>query len=217
MTPELKFNSYKNFDYNKVGHSKARDDFLGQILSIVNDQPVSKERMELIDNTIVLGLQLIKEDKVLDLTCGNEILLMRLSKKCSKLDGIDLSDFLVSVAQEYFQKLPKYKFSKDYIVNFLPYDPQYLKFNKVLSYCCISHMSQEATKELLNLLYTRYSNVSSVYIDKLPDYDKRHMFFTRIATCIEDLQKHTNSIFIKQSKEEFCAIFSECGYKPTIH
>jgi cyclopropane fatty-acyl-phospholipid synthase-like methyltransferase len=216
MTPDLKSNPYENFDHDEFSRSKPRDDFLGQIRRTVNGHPVSEEQMELIENSLVLGLQLSKEDKILDLACGNGILSKRLFEKCSGLHGVDLSAFLISVAQEYFQNMPRYKFSQSDIVDFLRNDSECLEFNKVICYGSFSYLSEEAAKETLSLLYTKYPNVSRVYIGNLPDYDKRHLFFTRSAPREELLQVHTTTIGIWRSEEEFCALSSECGWKPTI-
>ena len=217
MPFDLKSHPYENFDYDEFARSMPRDDFLGQIRRTVNGHSVSEEQMDLIENSIVLGLQLSKEDKVLDLACGNGILSKRLFEKCRGLHGVDLSAFLISVAQEYFQNLPRYKFLQSDIVEFLRHDFECLKFNKVLCYGSFSYLSEEAAKETLTLLHARYPNVSCVYIGNLPDYDKRHLFFTRSALREEDLKKHTTTIGIWRSQEEFCALSSECGWKPTIH
>jgi len=216
MKSDFKSYNYKDFDHDKFARSKSRDDFLGQIRRTVNGQPVSDEQMELIVKTIVLELQLSKEDKVLDLACGNGVLSKRLFEQCSELRGVDLSGFLISVAQEYFQNSPKYEFYNSDIVDFLRNDSQCLKFNKVLCYGSFSYLSEEAAKETLTLLYQRYPNVSHIFIGNLPDYDKRHFFFMHSTPCDEDLRQHTTAIGIWRSEEEFCALSSECGWEPNI-
>jgi cyclopropane fatty-acyl-phospholipid synthase-like methyltransferase len=217
LTSNFKKNNYKNFDHDEFARSKPRDDFLSQIRRTVDGKPVSEEQMQLIENSIVMGLKLIKKDRVLDLACGNGVLSKRLFEKCNELHGVDLSIFLISVAQEYFQNLPKYKFSQSDIVDFLRNDSECLNFNKVLCYGSFSYLSEKEAKQTLTLLYKRYPNVSHIYIGNLPDYKKNNLFFKYSKPSEEDLRLHTTTIGIWRSEEEFCSLSSKCGWRPTIH
>lgn len=208
---------YNEFNHDEFARTRPRNDFLGQIRRTVNGEPVSEEQMQLIVDAIISRLKLNKEDKVLDLACGNGVLSKRLFDQCAELNGVDLSSFLISVAQEYFQDLPYYKFIQSDIVDFLSNDSEPLKFNKALCYGSFSYLSQEAAKKTLILLRSRYPNISHVYIGNLPDYDKRHLFFTSSTPSEKDLHIHTTSIGIWRSEEDFCTLSSECGWKPTIY
>jgi len=209
--------AYTAFDHDAYARSLPRDDFLGQIRRTVDGNPVSEEQMQLIEDTIVEMLQLDTTDRVLDLACGNGILSRRLFDKCCKLFGVDLSEFLISVAKEYFEKIPEYRFSQRDIVDFLRVDSECLTFNKAFCYGSFSYLSEPSARESLNLLYTRFPEISVFYIGNLPDYDRRDAFFTRSKPSEDDLRLHTTSIGIWRSEQEFCDLSRACGWRPFVH
>lgn len=209
--------SYIDFDHDEFARSRPRDDFFGQIRRTVNGKPVSEDQMELIEKTIATNLSLRPRDRVLDLACGNGALSCRLFGLCEELHGVDLSEFLISVAQEFFETGPKYTFSQHDMVDFLLNTQTPTRYNKALCYGSFSYLSESAAKQALSLLYSRFTNIERVYVGNLPDYDRRHMFFTQNMPSEVDLRSHTTAIGIWRSEPDFRALAIDCGWTPTIY
>ena len=111
--------SYTDFNHDEYARSRPRNDFWGQIRRTVRGIPVDETQIELIVETIDTALNLNSNDTVLDLCCGNGALSSRISQKISGLIGVDSSEYLISIAKEYFEKIPKTVFSKSEIKEFL--------------------------------------------------------------------------------------------------
>lgn len=204
---------YQDFDHDAFARSKGRGDFWGQIRRTVNGKSVSEEQIDLIVSAITIGLNLKGKDIVLDVACGNGALSARLFRKCRELHGVDLSEYLISVAQEHFQSPPQYTFTHGDAVCFLreTNDPE--KFTKAVCYGSFSYLDETAASEALTLLYERFEGVQRVFIGNLPDLDLSERFFTVSTPPKVDLKKNTTSIGIWRTKDEFRALAEAAGWK----
>ena len=216
MSSNFKPVAYDGYDHDAFARSKARDDFWGQVHRTVNGDAVSEDQITWIRDAIITGLQMHQDDNILDLACGNGALSARLFNHCRTLTVVDLSEFLISVAQEHFANPPHYTFIQNDMVDYLKNCPDYLQFNKVLCYGSFSYLSENAAVDALSILHNQYSNVHRIYIGNLPDLEKRHLFFTKSTPPYADLKKHTTAIGIWRTQDEFCALAKKCGWVPTI-
>ena len=90
------------FDYNLRVKQFEKDDFWRQVRRTINGQPVSTEQISLIVEQITKHLMLSSSDILLDLGCGNGALTNLLRSNCQSIYGIDRSEYLISVANEFF-------------------------------------------------------------------------------------------------------------------
>ena len=102
---------YTKFSYDEHARTCAPDDFLGQIRRTVQGVPVSDNQIQMICAAMGAGLSLKPDDVLLELACGNGALSTFLFDLCKGYLGIDLSEYLISVAKKNFEVLPHYQFT----------------------------------------------------------------------------------------------------------
>ena len=202
---------YQNFDHDAYARSKNKDDFWGQIRRTVNGTPVDQNQIDLIVLAIKQRLGLKEHDYLLDLACGNGALSSLLSNYCKKLHGVDLSEFLITVAKENFAS-SKLTFTCNDVVDYLSKVKNPDLFNKVLCYGSFSYLSEDAACEFLRLIYQRFSNVSRVFLGNLPDLNLKDLFFTKSVPSNSDLICNTTSIGIWRTESEFIGIAKNAGW-----
>ena len=93
---------YSKFDHDKYAKTRAPDDFWGQVRRTVQGVPVSEDQIKLIVSAISSALNMKSADTLLDLACGNGALSYLLFDYCAEYLGVDLSEYLISIAKENF-------------------------------------------------------------------------------------------------------------------
>lgn len=204
--------SYLKFDHDAYARTRARDDFWGQIRRTVRGTPVSEAQIQLIVDVVMASLQLDENDILLDLACGNGALSQRLFNACAEVHGVDLSEFLISVAKENFERVPRFLFKCADAVEYLRAETSPERFTKVLCYGSFSYFSKSAAEESLALLHDKFVNVKSVFIGNLPDRSRAADFYTVSAPSDEELIDHASAIGIWRSHEEFIALAKNTGW-----
>lgn len=207
---------YSNFDHDKFARSQQPKDFWSQIRRTVNGKPVSENQIATIVGKIVNSLYLSKSDNLLDLACGNGALSSRLFDYCSKVHGVDLSEYLIEVANENFQRPGTITFTACDAKNFLVNDPHAAQYTKVLCYGSFSYFSATSAEAILKILCEKYVNVSHVFIGNLPDYDKRNKYFTHSTPSEHQLTQHTTSIGIWRTRSAFEKLATNAGWRASI-
>jgi ubiquinone/menaquinone biosynthesis C-methylase UbiE len=96
-TIDLKF-------YKEYPKTCDPNDFWGQVKRTVNGKPVSQDQIEMIVQVACNTLNLSKNDRLLDLCCGNGALTRYLFDACSGGLGVDFSEYLIGVARKHFIK-----------------------------------------------------------------------------------------------------------------
>jgi hypothetical protein len=86
-------------DFKEYPKTLAPTDFWGQVKRTVNGQAVSEEQIQMILALIRRELQLDKDDRLLDLACGNGALSQYLFADCREFLGVDFSEVLIDVAR----------------------------------------------------------------------------------------------------------------------
>ena len=99
--------SYPAADHDAHARSVAADAYWNQVRRTVDGEPVNEAQITLIVNAIAAGLSLRQDDIVLDLACGNGALSSYLFDKCAGLVGVDMSPYMIEVAQKNFARSPK--------------------------------------------------------------------------------------------------------------
>ena len=80
------------FDYNERPKQFGKKDFWKQVRRTINGEPVNEDQIDLITKQVSNVLNLKKDDKLLDLGCGNGALTVKFLQSVSKILGIDRSD-----------------------------------------------------------------------------------------------------------------------------
>lgn len=206
-----KFSFYKE-------HPKtcATNDFWGQVKRTVNGTPVSQDQIDMIVNSVVVGLQLERNDVLLDLCCGNGALSTLFFQHCKGGLGVDFSEYLISVAHKYFAKLPMESYLLQDVVEFCfkPVDSE--KFTKSVCYGSFPFLEQERAVLMLQLLRSNFPNLKRVFIGNCPDKSHLHAFFgERYTLGIEN--EPDSPIGIWRTQEEFIAMANACGWQAKIN
>ena len=193
------------------------DDFWGQVKRTVNGAPISQDQIDMIVNAVVTGLELSKEDNLLDLCCGNGALSTLLLKHCKGGVGVDFSECLISVAQKNFTEEPRETYILSDIVDFCeePRSPEI--FTKVLCYGSFAYLEQHRAERLLYLLRNNFLNLHRVFIGNCPDKELLSDFVKdrQFEPGTED--NPDSPIGIWRTKEEFSALAKRCGWQISFH
>jgi len=207
--------SKENSDFRYQEYPKTCDkkDFWGQVSRTINGKPFSDENIQMIIQTIKNKLDFSPEDNLLDIGCGNGALANYFFEDCNKYLGVDLSEYLIEVAKEYFEKKPNYHFINMDAIKYLDYEKKPEKFNKVLCYGTFSYFSFENAELLLNTLNKRFTNVNLMFIGNLPDKELAHLFYSKDISYTKILDSRESSIGIWRSKNEFKQLANKSGWE----
>jgi len=88
----------------------------------------------MIAEAINSGLGLNHDDVLLELACGNGALSHRLFDSCKEYVGIDISEYLISIARKNFGVLPDYRYVVDGAAEYVRQERHPGRFSKVLCY-----------------------------------------------------------------------------------
>ncbi len=200
------------FDHNAYARTKDSTDFWGQIRRTVNGKPVSEEQIMMIVTAIRESLQLRPVDVVLDLACGNGALSNFLFEYCSSLHGVDFSEFLISVAKDHFEREPNLTFKLNDITTYLQTENTPERFTKALCYGSFSYLTEDDAIKTLTSLCSKFYNVEHLFIGNLPDFDRKHIFYTKNTPPSEEYKLNTTSIGIWRTKNEMASLAESAGW-----
>lgn len=203
--------TYLKFDHDAYAKLRAPDDFWGQVRRTVNGVPVSADQINMIVNSIRSELDLKMDDTLLDIACGNGALSHLLFDSCSKYFGVDLSEYLISVAKGNFEALPNYQFMQKGAAEYVRSEALPEKFSKVLCYGSFQYFPAADAAEVLRILYDKFSNVQSVFIGNLPDKDRAAEFYKKQPDTDELADCHSQ-IGIWRTHGEFSQLARDAGW-----
>lgn len=204
---------YPKLDYDVYARTCAPDDFLGQVRRTVQGKPVSEEQIKMIVHAIKGALGMRPDDVLLDLACGNGVLSHLLFDSCAKYLGVDLSEYLISVAKKNFEVLPNYRFAVQGAAEYVRHEPQPERFLKVLCYGSFSYFSTDDAADVLQLLFEKFSNVQTVFIGNLPDKESAAKFNKARQPSVEELSDSASQMGIWRTRNEFAQLAGDAGWK----
>lgn len=205
--------SYQKFSYDEHARTCAPDDFLGQTRRTVNGVPLSDDQIQMIITAIKSGLSLRQEDSLLELACGNGALSKFLFDSCKDYLGVDLSEYLISVAKKNFEALPHYRFSVREAVQYVRQEVQPEGFTKGLCYAGFQYFSDKDAAEILRCIYEKFSKVQTVFIGNLPDKERAAKFYKGEQPSMEELSDCSTAIGVWRTQGEFSQLASDAGWK----
>lgn len=193
------------------------DDFWGQVRRTVNGQPVGEEQIGMIVDAVTAGLDLVPQDTLLDICCGNGALTDRIFAHCKGGTGVDFSEYLVGIAQKYFEKKPNRSYVAKDAEEFLRAATETGQYTKALIYGAFSCFARDKARTTLQLLRERFPNVGVVYIGNLPDKNRMQAYF-ETREYIPGMENDPNSqIGIWYTEAEFVALGKETGWSVQVH
>jgi SAM-dependent methyltransferase len=194
-----------------------REDFWGQVKRTVNGKPVSQDQIDMIVDAVKTGLELEKDDVLLDLCCGNGALSRLLFESCAGGVGVDYSEVLISVAKEYFEASPREVYVLQDAVEFLSEMSDPGRYTKAVCYGSIQYLPRHQADELLRLLRERCTGIRALYIGNVPDKAHIDSFF-RPEEYREGMENDPCSMIgIMRTQEEFSRLAASCGWKASFH
>jgi cyclopropane fatty-acyl-phospholipid synthase-like methyltransferase len=200
-------------DYKEHPKRLARNDFWGQVRRTQNGRRISEEEITVIVDTIRRGLELDGGDVLLDLACGNGALSSRLFPDCASLLGIDYSEYLVDVAQEFFADPPDFAFAVADADAYMVAETDPERFTRFLCYGSFAYFSPATAHTVLHELHDRFTNVTTAYLGNLPDRALAERYYaqgTEFATLLDD---HEAQIGIWRTQEQMGELAAECGWQ----
>ena len=199
--------------YKEHPKTCAPDDFWGQVKRTVNGRPVSDDQITMIVETVSSGLDLQRDDVLLDLCCGNGALTSLFFNRCRGGLGVDFSEKLIEVAKDNFERLPGQAYVLDDVVDYLHMDPNPHHYTKILCYGSFAYLEYEHAEELLRLCFEKYQNASVLYIGNCPDKDQIQQFFKDEVYDKDIEDKADSAIGIWRTRDEFKVLAEASGWR----
>jgi dTDP-4-amino-4,6-dideoxygalactose transaminase len=203
---------YPTVDYDQHARTCSPDDFWGQVKRTVHGQSVPREHIAMIVQSIRQHLAPQADDVLLDLACGNGALSERLFDSCAALVGVDLSPYLIDVANQHFAKPPRFTFIAGSAADYLRAEPAPERFTKVLCYGSFAYFSEDDALAALRLLHDKFEHVERIFVGNLPDRDRATAFYTPRAPEPGELTDPRAQIGIWRTQAEFAALAASEGW-----
>lgn len=200
-------------DYEYRPRALAADDFLGQVNRTVGGQPVGAEQIELLVAAVRAGLQLSSDDVLLDLACGNGAITRYLYDECSAVLGVDMSQYLISVAKANFEQPPRFTYLQAEGSAYVRAEPEPGRFTKVLCYGSLQYFSFEACETVLSALRERFTRVERVFIGNLPDRERAASFYGGVRPSDATLDDHTEEPGRWLSQRQLRELAASAGWR----
>lgn len=164
-------------DYDQHARTRDRNDVWGQVRRTVRGIPVAADQIDLIVETIVDHLDLSREDVLLDLACGNGALSALLQANCRESLGVDISPYLIDVANERFADA-RHRFIVGDAASYTERESSPEPFTKALCYGSLSYIADPDVARTLRSLHGRFPNIDRVLLGNLPDPARATAFST---------------------------------------
>jgi SAM-dependent methyltransferase len=207
---------YPLADYDAHARSVAVDAYWTQVRRTINGEPIDEAQITMIVNAITSGLSLKQNDLVIDLACGNGYLSSYLFDKCAGVVGVDISPYLIEVAQKNFARPPDYLFCVDDIASYAARESHAGRFTKALIYASFQYLSKDDASSILESLNKRFTGVSKLFVGNVPNKDEAARFYRERAPSGAELSDHEARIGVWYSPDEFRFLAEATGWRATL-
>lgn len=200
---------YSRHDYEERAKSQGEDKFWEQVRRTINGKPVGEDQIKLIYKSIKRNLDLDKSDYLMDIGCGNGALTDYFLNDVRQIVGIDRSEYLISIANKFFQKENTKYICADVGDIF---NREFLNdINKVLIYGVFSFLGDDLSSKLFFEL-NKHDNIKTIFIGNVRDRSLAEKFYKRKVKDSE-LNDHTSSMGKWRSREYFEKIANDLNWK----
>jgi SAM-dependent methyltransferase len=203
-------------NYDAHARSVPVDAHWKQVRRTVDGEPVDEAQIGLIVEAITAGLHLVKTDVVLDLACGNGALSSYLFDRCAGLVGVDISPYLIEIAQNVFARLPNYRFRAEDAASYLKRERDTSNFTKAVIYGSFQYFARADAVLALETLHERFQHVSKVFIGNVPDKSRLAGFYRDELPSEAELNDHEAQIGVWYLPQEFEAMAHASGWQASI-
>lgn len=203
---------YPKFSYDEHARTCAPNDFLGQVCRTVQGMPVADDQIQLIVGAIRAGLGMQPGDALLELACGNGALSYPLFDSCKEYLGIDISDYMISVAKRHFELLPHYRYAVRGALGYVSNEPQAWRFSHVLCYAGFQYFSDDEASQILHAIFDRFTNVRTMFIGNVPDKARAVAFYKSRQPSVEELSDYSTAIGVWRTRQEFAQLACDAGW-----
>lgn len=204
---------YAKFSYDTHARTCAPDDFLGQVRRTVQGVPVPEAQIRMIQDAIRNGLQLSADDVLLELACGNGALSMQLFDTCRGYLGTDISEYMISIAKQNFERQPDYLFVAQGGVEYVHHEPQPERFTRALCYAGLQYFADSDVSDILSTLHDRFSHLQRMFIGNLPDRERAANFYTNREVSATELSDPDTALGTWRTREAFTELAEAAGWK----
>ncbi len=205
---------WKKYWNDEIALSGEKD-LLRQVGKTVQGQGISADRMSAIVASIAETLRFDASDRVLDLGCGNGYLTSQYASRCGMVVGVDYSDPLLRMARTRFGGAKVTFVSAD--VRALPADLLATRFDKVLMYEALQHLSTADLRIVLCQLRDSASGQAPVFVASIPDRSRLWNFYDtaeRRAEYRRRVASDDEAIGHWWDRADLEALAADCGYRP---
>jgi len=203
---------YPKWDYQEYPKTLPRQDFWGQVRRTQFGRPVSEAEIGAIVRAIREGLALRADDVVLDLACGNGALSARLFDACRGLLGVDLSAYLIEIAQESFARPPDFQFVCQDVLEYVFSEPAPERFRKAMCYAGMQYLVPGDLVRLLDGLWDRFRGLEVIFLGNVPDREKAELFFAEGPFDESLLREPKSQIGVWWSRDELGDVAAVAGW-----
>jgi cyclopropane fatty-acyl-phospholipid synthase-like methyltransferase len=190
-------------DYDQHARTRPKCDLWGQVRRTIHGVPVGPEQIDMIVTAIRDQLDLQPTDTLIDLGCGNGALTSRLFSYVAASHGVDLSNYMVEIAQHRFST-SLHNFQADDAVGFTETERAPERFTKALCYGTVSYLDDDQVRKLLRNLFARFPRVSRILLGNLPDPERAADFYTDIP--LPDLLQPRSALGVWRSAQTLAAL-----------
>ena len=215
MSERLSVTEFPKWDYQEYPKTLPRDDFWGQTRRTIMGRRISETEVRLLVDHIREALLLQPSDILLDLGCGNGALAARLFDDCAGYRGVDLSAYLIEIANEYFERAPGYLFALGDVADYARSVGSPGMFTKILCFAVLQYLPPETVGSLLETVTTRFRGVRRIVFGNLPDRARARLFF-RDGHEEAQIDRHESQIGRWWSPDEMRALAASHGWDVAV-
>ena len=203
------------FLHKEYPKTVGRKEFWKQIKRTINGKEVSQKDINQIVLQIKNKLKLSSQDILLDLGCGNGALASNFYDHIKKYVGVDFSDYLIEIANEYFLNQNSI-FIKNSIQSYLNEINDDNEINKILIYGCASYLSKEDLINCLSLILKKFNKLQKIFIGNIPNLMFAKEFYDKRKVLDFNLEDEKSLIGVWWCPENLNEIMNDIGFRSKI-
>ena len=96
---------------------------------------------------------------------------------CSRLHGVDRSEYLIGVAKDFFEAIPRYTYETADVGDFLESCRTPNQYTKCLCYGSFAYFPRQLAETVFQTLAQRFKSISRVFIGNIPDLSAAPTFY----------------------------------------